>query len=333
MAFLDNSGDILLDCVITELGRLRLSEGNFQIRKFALGDDEIQYNLYNKNHPSGSAYYDLEILQTPVEVAHTKASNIQYGLLSLTNQSLLYIPNVALNQKIDQAIMRYNDVIYVAVNAETATKMEDASSIDAKYILRANNPSQKRLVVGESGLDTPDIKGTPANTATYLKGLRDVQYIVEGNSKYFNGMYGTGPAATMTNDAVGNFDINIGPLSLATNGVPSKDLSGYTAYTIRGANNQIEYHASAGINVDTLKSQILGPRSNFFATAPAIFEELRAGSSGGRPQAYIDDGKTAQNVFSTGQLYDYIDTFVRITGVGSNRSIQVPYRLIRYVSG
>ena len=68
MAFLDNSGDIILDAVLTDLGRERLSrgDGSFRIEKFALGDDEIDYTLYDKNHPSGSAYYALEILQTPV---------------------------------------------------------------------------------------------------------------------------------------------------------------------------------------------------------------------------------------------------------------------------
>ncbi len=73
MAFLDNSGDIILDAVLTDLGRERLSrgDGSFRITKFALGDDEIDYALYrNANsalgaHPSGSAYYDIQILQTP----------------------------------------------------------------------------------------------------------------------------------------------------------------------------------------------------------------------------------------------------------------------------
>ena len=41
MAFLDNSGDIILDAVLTDLGRKRLAEGNFRITQFALGDDEI----------------------------------------------------------------------------------------------------------------------------------------------------------------------------------------------------------------------------------------------------------------------------------------------------
>ena len=55
MVFLDNSGDIILDAVLTELGRKRMSNGNFRISKFGLGDDEINYEKYNKNHASGSA--------------------------------------------------------------------------------------------------------------------------------------------------------------------------------------------------------------------------------------------------------------------------------------
>ena len=60
MAFLDNSGDIILDAVLTDLGREKMATGDFSVSYFALGDDEIDYSLYNKNHASGSAYYDLE---------------------------------------------------------------------------------------------------------------------------------------------------------------------------------------------------------------------------------------------------------------------------------
>ena len=42
MAFLDNSGDIILDAVLTDHGRMVLAkgDGSFQITKFALGDEE-----------------------------------------------------------------------------------------------------------------------------------------------------------------------------------------------------------------------------------------------------------------------------------------------------
>ena len=63
MGFLDNSGDIILDAVLTDTGRFRLAkgDGSFKITKFALGDDEINYGSYNTSHSSGSAYYDLNI--------------------------------------------------------------------------------------------------------------------------------------------------------------------------------------------------------------------------------------------------------------------------------
>ena len=48
MAFQNNSGDIILDVVLTDEGRRRLALGgsNFQVSKFALGDDEINYELF-----------------------------------------------------------------------------------------------------------------------------------------------------------------------------------------------------------------------------------------------------------------------------------------------
>tara|TARA_B100000131_G_C18124805_1_gene614303 strand:- start:2722 stop:3870 length:1149 start_codon:yes stop_codon:yes gene_type:complete len=99
MAFLDNSGDIILDAVLTDTGRLRLSQGDgsFKITKFALGDDEINYSLYDKNHASGSAYYDLQILQTPILEAFTNnTSNLNTKLMSISRTNLLYMPTLKL---------------------------------------------------------------------------------------------------------------------------------------------------------------------------------------------------------------------------------------------
>ena len=85
MAFLDNSGDIILDAVLTEVGRKRLAEatrngGNgAKVTAFSVGDDEINYSQYDLNNPSGSNYADLEILQTPILEAFTQANaNINF---------------------------------------------------------------------------------------------------------------------------------------------------------------------------------------------------------------------------------------------------------------
>ena len=104
MAFLDNSGDIILDAVLTDTGRYRLAkgDGSFKITKFALGDDEINYGSYNKSHSSGSAYYDLEILQTPVLEAFTNnTSTMKSKLISIARTNLLYLPEILINDRID----------------------------------------------------------------------------------------------------------------------------------------------------------------------------------------------------------------------------------------
>ena len=62
MGFQDNSGDIILDVVLTDEGRKRLArgDGSFEIVKFGCGDDEINYGLYDLT--ASSAQQDLSIL-------------------------------------------------------------------------------------------------------------------------------------------------------------------------------------------------------------------------------------------------------------------------------
>ncbi len=83
MGFQDNSGDIILDVVLTDEGRRRLAkgDGSFSIVRFGLGDDEINYSLFNAT--ASSALQDLSILQTPVLEAFTNnASSMKSKLIS-----------------------------------------------------------------------------------------------------------------------------------------------------------------------------------------------------------------------------------------------------------
>jgi len=67
MGYLDNS-TIIVDAVLTKKGREALARqnGTFRITQFALGDDEIDYTLYNENHPNGSAYSGEAIENLPL---------------------------------------------------------------------------------------------------------------------------------------------------------------------------------------------------------------------------------------------------------------------------
>mgnify|MGYP003134525655 FL=1 len=120
MGFQDNSGDIILDVVLTDEGRRRLSrgDGSFEIVKFGLGDDEINYSLYNATASSGQE--DVEILQTPILEAFTNnASSMKSMLVSIPRNDILFMPILQLNEKETQSAQHSTGVFIVAVDADT----------------------------------------------------------------------------------------------------------------------------------------------------------------------------------------------------------------------
>ena len=58
MGYLNNK-TVTVDAILTKKGRelLARNDGSFRITQFSLSDDEVDYTLYNPNHPSGSAFY------------------------------------------------------------------------------------------------------------------------------------------------------------------------------------------------------------------------------------------------------------------------------------
>lgn len=84
MAYLDNTS-ITVDAILTKKGRQKLSAGqSLNITKFALGDDEVDYSLYEPAHPLGSAYYDSAITAIPVlEATPDETQALRYKLVTL----------------------------------------------------------------------------------------------------------------------------------------------------------------------------------------------------------------------------------------------------------
>lgn len=70
MGYLDNS-TVTVDAILTLKGRELLAKGNnaFNITQFALGDDEIDYSLWNTDHPLGTDYYGIIIENMPITEA------------------------------------------------------------------------------------------------------------------------------------------------------------------------------------------------------------------------------------------------------------------------
>ncbi len=68
MSFLDKSS-LIVDAVLTKIGRERLSQNDFLVDKFALGDDEVDYRLYNEANTQGPNNYGIIIENMPIHQA------------------------------------------------------------------------------------------------------------------------------------------------------------------------------------------------------------------------------------------------------------------------
>ena len=85
MGYLNNQA-VTVDAILTTKGRelLAKNDGSFRITQFALADDEIDYTLYNPNHPSGSAFYGEAIENLPLLEAFPQETQImKYKLATL----------------------------------------------------------------------------------------------------------------------------------------------------------------------------------------------------------------------------------------------------------
>ena len=86
MGYLDNKS-ITVDAILTKRGRELLSrnDGSFQITQFALSDDEIDYSLFNENHPNGTQFSSEAIENMPlIEAIPNGANMMNSKLITLT---------------------------------------------------------------------------------------------------------------------------------------------------------------------------------------------------------------------------------------------------------
>mgnify|MGYP003117608218 CR=1 FL=1 len=308
MAFLDNSGDIILDAVLTDTGRLRLAkgDGSFNITKFALGDDEINYELYDKNHPSGSAYYDIEILQSPVLEAFTNNTSIlKSKLISISRTNLLYLPVILNNPSSGQPANISNGILSIAV---------DQTTVDA---LTVNNT--KKLPAGV--IDGVNVRGANDNPIVFDQGIQDnalgdgssvsldadlveTQYIIELDNRL--GFLADENGALATPSFIDDDNIASYFLSVTTNPLFFKNMD---QTTDSSADSLLL--GPVGYRLKFL----VGPSTNL-ASSTYLFTQLGSSTT-------IEDGGGGSEAVSS------IDTTIRVTGATTGYRVDLPIRFIK----
>ena len=126
------------------------------------GDDEINYELFNKDHASGSAYYDLEVMQTPVLEAFTdNAASMKSKLVSIPRNNLLYLPVIKLNEGGGTGNTTRDSTRSTFIIAVDATAQTAFSNLDGA--LYGETPaSGVNYIRCDQGLDTTEISASRA---------------------------------------------------------------------------------------------------------------------------------------------------------------------------
>lgn len=314
MAFLDNSGDIILDAVLTDTGRLRLArgDGSFRIAKFALGDDEIDYGKYNVNNPSGSAYYDLDILKTPVFEAFTNnASNMQSKLISIARTNLLYLPVVKKNTREDSTQMysdsNVSDLFLVTVDDDTTTAVQNSTAINTAGILFGNNTANGNHIRLDQGLDNSS-EG-PSAASTIDADLKETQYIVEMDNRFGSLLSKTDEQADISfvdDDSIASYFLSQGVVSVNfIDNMQNNDTNGNNV-----ANSSLSGPRGTKVTVK-LKSSIDLSSTTFLFSKLGSTMTLPTGV-GGSDETYLT-----------------IDTVLKVTGATTGYKIDVPVRYIK----
>jgi hypothetical protein len=133
MGFLDSSSSIVT-AILTRKGRelLANNDGSFRITKFAFGDDEINYQLYNAATNS-----DSDILQLPVlEPSSNELTALRYRLVTAPQGAvqvayLIANPSQAVLQNASVAHPRYPTSVVITVATQAGT--------DSQYSIRSRS--------------------------------------------------------------------------------------------------------------------------------------------------------------------------------------------------
>ena len=336
MGFLDNSGDIILDAVLTDTGRFRLAkgDGSFKISKFALADDEIDYGLYDKTHTSGTAYYDLQVLQTPVfEAITNNTSTMHSKLMTVASTNLLYLPVMEINTEREGDATRFygnnglgtvRNTFVVCADNETydifATLKGVAGS--KKGLLRGATPAaggdalEKRFIRIDQGLDTAEI----SPSFTLDAELYESQYIIEMDNRlgYIcqNGdnVASAGAAATV------NF-------------IDDDNITSY--YLSEGVNSNYVKPNTVKQSIAQQPAQVIsGPRGSILQFGIKATHQLQNSyylfqTLGGTTSAAACSDVYGINDPDSGQVY-HIDTMIRVTGARTGYRLDIPVRFIRH---
>ena len=158
MGYLDNT-TTTVDAILKKKGRELLARGEneFNITKFALSDDEIDYTLWDVTHPDGTNSYGAVIENMPVLEAFPDENQVmRYKLVSLPKDTAK-LPIIEVPQS---SILFKNAGVVQPITPTT----RNGSDSKLGYSIILHNSDAADLVVAQGG----EVVSTGATTPVFL---------------------------------------------------------------------------------------------------------------------------------------------------------------------
>ena len=161
MGFLDNT-TITVDAILTKKGRRRLSQGAFKITKFALSDEEIDYNLYDITHPNGTDSYGTVIENMNLmEAIPNRTSFMSY----LVNDS---VGGATLKIDTDPYTVDWGTPITITPETVGAPTEKYVWEIENRNIIRFKSANSATKITAKSATVIAQVFGAPSPNATAI---------------------------------------------------------------------------------------------------------------------------------------------------------------------
>lgn len=334
MAFLDNSGDIILDAVLTDLGRLRLAEGKFSVVKFALGDEEINYRLFNPD--AGAANKDLEIMQTPILEAFTSdQSLLKSRLMSFSRNNLLHMPVMKINNKVEEVKPSSINNGFVLMADRPSIETNEGQRAEAGFLpgVFKNATDEARFSTKciniDSGISATDTGRTVLHRLDSM--LLETAYLIKCDQRLLQISL---PLALKNYTA---FSAPIGPqyqdddftnTYYIVNGLPGVPVVEPADQNFRNRRLISDQTTEETTEIELLE-MFPGPLGKVLQFVPRVTDEVQFSSS-----LFDKLGASATALTYRGQAianYKFIDTNINIQGMTTGYSLDIPIRIVKKV--
>lgn len=224
--YLSNT-NIVIDAILTRRGRELLARGKnkFNITHFALADDEVDYSLWNSDHPLGTAYYGIVIENMPItEAVPDETQNLKYKLVTLPRKTVripvVSVPQTAFTLTAGQS---------VTITPQTTNYTEGNSTFGYTFVLADSDvctPYISEAAPGQQFTGTGNMVAAPLSDSELGQAVTLTGKTIVLTANMLNLASRSTTLTIFGNETGGRVVVNITVQKVTTNTTPNVPLTG-----------------------------------------------------------------------------------------------------------